>query len=136
APGRERAISPSEGFLGKPAVAAATLQKHQVQTYSVQQGDTLSGVADQFGLSIDTLRWANGLTDLDTLALDQKLLVPPVDGVLLTVKQGETLDSLAAKYQVASGAIIEFNLIRDPDHLGPGTQLMIPDGIGAPLPVT
>jgi surface antigen/LysM repeat protein len=131
----DRTESAGRGFILKPA-AAATLpaQKRAIQTYSVHQGDTLWALSDRFGINIDTIRWANGLSDVDTLALDQKLLLPPIDGVLVSVKAGETLAQIAAKYKSTSTNIIEYNLIRDPDHLAPGTQLMIPDGVGAGLP--
>jgi surface antigen len=130
----DRMESATRGFIIKPAVATVTVPRREIQTYSIQQGDTLWALSDKFNVSIDSLRWANGITNIDTLALDQKLLIPPVDGVLATVKAGDTIKSLAAKYGVDVNSIIEFNLIRDPDHLTAGTQLMIPGGVGAPLP--
>jgi len=129
-----RVESPDRGFIIKPTAANVTPKKHDVQTYTVVDGDTVSGIADQFGLRVDTLRWANNLSDVDTLALDQKLLIPPVNGVLLTTKAGDTLQALADKYGVAVATIIDFNLIHDPNTLPAGTQLMIPDGTGVAAP--
>jgi surface antigen len=131
--GAERTLTPSRGFLIKPSISAAVPQKHEVQTYSVVKGDSLAGISDQFGISIDTLRWANNLSHLKSLSLGEKLLIPPVDGVLLTTKAGDTVNGLAAKYSVAANVIIEYNLIRDPDHVAPGTQLMLPSGAGESL---
>jgi LysM repeat protein len=131
----DRMESANRGFILKPvATATAAPQKRDIQTYSVKQGDTVLALSYRFGINVDTIRWANGLTDVDTLKLDQKLLMPPVDGVLTTVKAGDSLDAIAAKYQSTPTAITEFNLIRDPEHLAAGAQLMIPDGVGAPLP--
>ncbi|HEV3231463.1 MAG TPA: LysM peptidoglycan-binding domain-containing protein [Candidatus Dormibacteraeota bacterium] len=131
----DRPASADRGFILKPVVPAPAPVKKAVETYSVQQGDTLSAISARFGLTLDTLRWANHLTDLDTLALDQKLLIPPVNGVLVTVAPGQTVSTLAAKYGVAAADIVEFNLLRDPDHLQPGIQVMVPNGIGAAMPV-
>jgi N-acetylmuramoyl-L-alanine amidase len=129
-----RVESPDRGFIIKPTAANVTPKKRDIQTYSVQDGDTVSSIADKFGLTVDTIRWANNMSDVDTLALDQKLLVPPVNGVLLTTQAGDTLTGLAAKYGVAVGTIIDFNLIHDPNKVAPGTQLMISDGTGAVAP--
>ena len=126
--------SATRGYIIKPMAAATSAEAHQVQTYSVQQGDTVSGIGERFNIHIATIRWANNLSDVDNLSLGQQLLIPPVDGVLLRVKDGDTVDSLAAKYHSAAGAIIEFNAIRNPDKLVPGTQVMIPDGVGAAAP--
>jgi surface antigen len=131
--GAERAASPSRGFLIKPAAATGTPVKRAIDSYTVVDGDTISGIASQFGLTIDTLRWANGLSNVDKLSLGQKLLIPPINGVLITVSAGQTLDKLAQKYSVAKQAIIDFNLIRDPNNVPVGTQLMVPDGAGDPL---
>jgi N-acetylmuramoyl-L-alanine amidase len=129
-----RVDSPDRGFIIKPTAANVTPRKRDVQTYSVQGGDTVSSIADQFGLTVDTIRWANNMSDVDTLSLDQKLLIPPVNGVLLTTKPGDALTALADKYGVPIGTIIDFNLIHDPNTLAPGTQLMIPEGTGAAAP--
>jgi LysM repeat protein len=131
-----RTESPDRGFILKPAAANVTPEKHDTQTYVVQDGDTVSAIADHFGVTVDTIRWANNMADADTLSLDQKLLVPPVNGVLVTVKAGDTVDSLAAKYTTQAGTIIDFNLVHDPNHLTVGAQLMIPDGTGAAAPVS
>jgi surface antigen len=131
-----RSESPDRGFIIKPAAANVTPVKHDTQTYSVLDGDTVSAIAEHFGVTVDTIRWANNLSDVDTLSLGQKLLVPPVSGVLVSVKAGDTVDSLAAKYGTQAGTIIDFNLVHDPSHLTLGAQLMIPDGAGEAAPVT
>ena len=129
-----RVESPDRAFIIKPAAANVTPRKRDTQTYVVQDGDTVSAIAEKFGVTVDTIRWANSLSDVDTLSLGEKLLVPPVSGVLVTVKAGDTIETLAAKYGTQDGTIIDFNLVRDPSHLAPGTQLMLPDGAGDPAP--
>jgi len=46
------------------------------QEYTVQQGDSLSSIATQFGTTADELARINGITDPNTLNVGQKLQVP------------------------------------------------------------
>ncbi len=104
-----------------------------ITTYTMKLGDTVSNIAAQFGLTVDTLRWSNNLLDLDAVAPGQSLVIPPANGVLVKVQPGMQLAALAAQYHVAVQDIIDFNLLRDADHLAAGSFLMVPDGQGPPL---
>ena len=117
---------------------ATTTQKSDrprdsVLSYTVKEGDTLSTVADTFGLNINTIKWAN--TDLkgEKLAIGQKINIPPVDGVVVKVSRGETVYSLAKKYQSEAQKIVNFpfNDFADLDTfaLASGQTLVIPDGV-------
>lgn len=46
------------------------------QTYTVQAGDTLSGIAAQFGVELDALMEANNITDPNTVIVGQELIIP------------------------------------------------------------
>src|SRR5207247_8892609 len=95
--------------------------------------DTVQNVAGRFGLTVDTLRWANNITDVTSVVQGQRLLVPPVNGILVKVQQNTQLSGLAIQYHVNVQDIIDFNLIRDPAHLKAGTMLMLPDGVGSAM---
>ncbi len=45
-------------------------------TYVVQSGDTLSVIAERFGVSIDALSQANQITDVNTIRPGQELIIP------------------------------------------------------------
>ncbi|GAC1333012.1 MAG: hypothetical protein NVSMB17_12850 [Candidatus Dormibacteria bacterium] len=121
----------SRGFILKPAGLGQTVQTHRdVVTYSVQDGDVLGAIAEKYGLRLDTLRQTNQLADVDTLALGQKLLIPPTNGVLVKVATGDTVPALADKYHVDAATVIGYNAVRNPLQLTTGTYLMIPDGTG------
>ncbi len=110
-----------------------TSDRKDVITYVVQSGDTLSGLACKFGVSIATIRWANidKLSDNpDELDFREVLTIPPMDGVLHTVATGDTLESLANRYQVDVSTIVGWapnNLARGED-LKVGREIMIPNG--------
>jgi LysM repeat protein len=123
------------GVFLKPAAPVEQITaRRDPARYRVQPGDTISQIAANFKLTIDSVRWANRLADIDTLKIGQELWIPPVNGVLVAVAAGDTVAGLAAKFKVDAQAIIDFNLLRDPDHLVAGTTVMIPDGQGEPLP--
>jgi LysM repeat protein len=64
-------------------VATTTTVVMGEQTYTVQQGDTLSYIAGQFGVTIEALVVANGLANPDAIQAGQKVIIPS-GGVLPT----------------------------------------------------
>ncbi len=107
--------------------------RREVTTYEMKPGDTVANVAGQFGLTVATVRWANDIQDLTAVAAGQKLLIPPVNGVMVKVQPGMQLATLATRYHVQAQDVIDFNLLRDPEHLVAGSFLMLPDGLGPAL---
>ena len=106
--------------------------RDQVVTYVVKQGDTLQKVADQFGISVDTIKWANDLKS-DALRIDQSLQIPPVTGIVYKVKDGDTIYTIAKKFRVDAQNIVNFpfNDFTDLDTfaLAIGQTLIVPGGI-------
>ncbi|HJV32699.1 MAG TPA: M23 family metallopeptidase [Patescibacteria group bacterium] len=94
----------------------------------VQQGDTVSGIAKKYGISVNTILWANDLTARSVLRLGQELTVLPVSGVLHEVKRGETLGAIAKKYGSDVDKILAANLVKSPTAVQIGQRLIIPDG--------
>jgi len=104
-----------------------------IRSYIVEAGDTISGIAEKFGLNIETIIWAN--RDLennpDLLWVGQELTILPVDGVYHQVGSGDTIDGIASTFQVDSEAIINYPLNElDPENpiIQPGEWLVIPGG--------
>jgi len=122
------AVSTSEtNVVGKPQIVTTALKsRSDIKTYVAVAGDTVSSVAQKFGITSDSIKWSNGLTS-DTLALGAKLVIPPVNGVVYTVKSGDTVQSLASKYKANADQIVAYN---DAEISGitPGEQILIPNG--------
>ena len=95
--------------------------------YTVEGGDTLSGIGSKFKISTDALKYVNGLTDNSVLRPGQEITIPPVSGLIHEVEDGDTMSSIAKKYDVAEQAILDFNYILDSSTLAVGTELVIPD---------
>src|SRR5581483_12290269 len=83
--------------VGPPADVEGPLTERITQ-YSVAPGDTLQELAQRFGISTDTLVWANALSDPDRLSPGQELTVLPVSGVVHVVSEGESVAGLAEPY--------------------------------------
>ena len=60
------------------AVESTTTMPEAVEYYTIQQGDTLFGIAQSFGVTLEDLIAFNGITDPDAIEAGQKLKVPPV----------------------------------------------------------
>ncbi len=104
-----------------------------LETYKVKSGDTLVGIAHKFDVSMMTLWWANKLKSKDDLRIGQVLRIPPVNGLVITVKETDTLESLAAKYDVSEARIVDLNELADPT-LVVDQVLILPGAKGAPIP--
>jgi cell wall-associated NlpC family hydrolase len=111
------------------------------RTYEVQAGDTLAGIADTFGVDVDTILSSNGIDDPDTIRPGSELRILPVKGLEYEVQPDETLADIANKYQVDLGLLLDYNDLNDPDVIHIGAKLVVPGGklrpdlVPAPAPV-
>ena len=101
----------------------------EVTEYVVEPGDTLSSIAENFNVSLNTILWANDLTKSSTLKLGQTLVILPVSGVIHQVQKGETLGGIANTYKVTSDSIIAFNDLTVSGNIYIGDILIIPNGV-------
>lgn len=95
--------------------------------YIVKQGDTISQIAQMYGVSVKTVFWANKLQEENTIKPGDKLEIPPVTGVIHQVKNGETINSIAVKYKVDQVKILAYNDLKETDNLKTDQKLVIPD---------
>ncbi len=104
----------------------------QVEIYVVQDGDSLWGISNQFGVDIDTLRWANPALERnpDELAVGQELNILPVEGVYHFVEEDDTIETIAVLYGVAPDDITGYppNALFPPYELETGDAIIVPYG--------
>ena len=124
-----------DGTLLKPVVVDTTVAdgSDQLRTYVVRSGDTLTGIASKMGVSMMTIWWANKLNSKDALHIGQKLVIPPVNGLVVTVGATDTLASVAAAHHVDPQDIVATNQLTD-TTLVIGQVLILPGARGAAIP--
>ncbi|MBI2636676.1 MAG: peptidoglycan DD-metalloendopeptidase family protein, partial [Parcubacteria group bacterium] len=98
-------------------------------TYVVQDGDTISEVAEQFNVSTNTILWENKIGPRDFIKPGQELVILPTTGVAHTVSRGDTLNAIASRYRAKAEDILEVNKLADASELVVGAKIVVPDGI-------
>ncbi len=99
-----------------------------VKIYEVQSGDTVSGIAKNFGITTNTILWANEIDNIDSIKPGDKIFILPVAGLSYTVKSGDSLKSIAEKYKAKEDKIIAFNDLPANGVITPGMEIIIPEG--------
>jgi len=106
----------------------------EVQTYTVEMGDSVFEIANQFEIKPETLLWANysQLNDNpDMISVGMQLNLPPVDGVYYEWQAGDTLELVAGRFEAKIEEILNWpgnNLDLTDPVLEPGTWVMVPGG--------
>ena len=123
------------GPSGTAADVANSLPPGNISAYVVRPGDTLSEIADMFGVSVNTIVWANNLGSVRDVHPGDTLVILPVSGVKRTIVKGDTLKSLAKKYSADANEIAEYNGLDPASPLAVGSDIIIPGGeLSAPTP--
>ena len=108
---------------------------------TVKPGDTISDLADRYGVSVGSLMRANGIRNSNHVEAGQTLRLPSgARGVVSagkgrhTVKGGDTLGGIAAQYRVKERDLIAINSLRSADHVELGQTLKLPTSAVFPKP--
>lgn len=101
----------------------------QISIYVVREGDTLSQIAELFGVSTNTIVWGNDLRRGNVIQPGQTLAILPVSGITHTVKKGDTLASIVKKYEGDMGEVLEFNGLSEGASLAVGDSVVVPYGV-------
>ena len=102
----------------------------QVSIYVVREGDTLSGIAKLFGVSVNTIVWANdslNISRTSPLKTGQTLVILPVSGINYVVKKGDTIQKIVSKYKADLTEVLRYNDITVNSPLAIGDTVIIPD---------
>lgn len=108
----------------------------EIIVYTVKSGDSPAGIAKRFGITLNTLLWANDLKSASLIKVGDQVVILPVSGVQYKIKRGDTIESIAKRFKpkdetdIASvvSDILQFNGLAVNEDLEEGSTIIIPDG--------
>lgn len=121
------ALLPESGPEGTLADVAEGNAHGSISVYVVRTGDTLSQVSRMFGVSVNTIIWANNIRN-GIIRPGDSLVILPISGVQHIVKAGDTIASIAKKYSADAREVALFNNLSVNEKLAVGDTVIIPDG--------
>jgi murein DD-endopeptidase MepM/ murein hydrolase activator NlpD len=106
--------------------------RDKIIDYTVEKGDSLSTIAEKFGISTETIRWTNDLPN-DNITVGDSLKILPVTGIAYKVAKGDSVYTIAKKLDTDAQKIVDFpfNDFANAETftLVEGQILIVPDGI-------
>jgi murein DD-endopeptidase MepM/ murein hydrolase activator NlpD len=132
-PSRPQPLARGGSIIGsRNPVTVAAEGTRPVQEVTIHDGDTMATMANYYDVSVEAIAYANGMNDAHSLQLGQKLLIPPAEGALYTVKDGDTVDSIASRFKVDAAVVLTYNRCTfEPEQCAPGQKIFVR---GAALP--
>lgn len=115
--------------------------------YTVKAGDTLSGIANNYQTTVNTLARLNNLANPNLIYVGQRLLVQQAatpsqpqpttpstrttTAATYTVKAGDTLGQIAANHQTSVNQLVQLNKLANPNLIYVGQVLTIKQATSA-----
>lgn len=99
----------------------------QISIYKVRAGDTLSGIAKMFNVSVNTIVWTNELGKNPVIREGQTLVILPISGIKYVVKKGDTIKGVVGRYKADLEEVLQYNDLTLSSVLTVGDTLIIPD---------
>lgn len=127
-------ITPETSHTPAPETAK---EERTTFTYSVRSGDSLSVIANRFGVTVDVIRTENQLTS-DTLQVGQSLTIPnglnepeltganTITYTTHTVVSGDNIWNLSIRYGIPQNELLRENNLTTRSLLSIGQKLKIP----------
>lgn len=125
----DSALYPEVGS-GSESVTPSSFSKNndKISTYVVQEGDTISQIAEMFSVSTNTIRWGNDIDTNDVINPGDRLVILPINGVRHTIEKGDTIKSIAKEYEGDVDEILRFNELTLDSEIAVGDVVVVPNG--------
>jgi murein DD-endopeptidase MepM/ murein hydrolase activator NlpD len=121
---------------GRNPLTVLTLDAHPSQTYTLSATDTLWTIANYYGLTAESIAFANRISDPYHLQLGRQIVIPPSNGALYTVADGDTIESVAARFKVDPAVIKDYNrLWLEPQNFAAGAPIFVQNAVLPTLPL-
>lgn len=116
-------------LFATPGAIAQEDDGQEVTTHMVVPGETLYGIAARYGVSIESIAEANGISNYDLLPSGRPLIIPAPPGQtgrVHIVQRGQNLSRIAAIYGIPVEEIVLANDLPNPNYIFAGQRLLIP----------
>jgi surface antigen len=119
--------------VAKPQIitdaTSGTQSRKDITEYTVEDGETVTSIAQKYNLSAESVKWSNGINS-DSLQKGTKLVLPPKNrtGLVYKPNASDTIEKLAEKYKTTAEKIIAFNDLELTNSLPTNEYIFIPDG--------
>lgn len=125
----------STGPIGEDEIASLGTNTGEISVYTVRPGDALSQVAEMFGVTANTIKWANDLSKSTEIQPGDTLIILPIAGVSHVVKSGDSISSIAKKYEGDVEEILAYNQLDSASDVAIGDTVIVPGGAMQAAPV-
>lgn len=126
--GEAAVVAPQSPSVGEESnFTSSYANDKQASIYVVREGDTLGEVADMFGVSVNTIVWANDIQGR-SISPQDVLVILPTSGVRHEAEEGDTLESIAKRYDSSVEEIRDYNQLDTDDELAVGAIIDVPGG--------
>lgn len=115
-----------------PVLAVPPAQEGRI--HIVQAGESLSEIAERYGVSVEAIAAANDIPDAHWIAAGQQLVIPSIHAdpsnapflVPRAVQPGDTLTLIARRYRISPQALAQANHVVNPHLIHLGQTLFVP----------
>lgn len=121
-------VNPEDYLLGRKSLVQERSEIKDDVYYTVKAGDSLSEIAEEYGITCEELAKINEIADPDFISVGQKIKVPMPREKTYRVGKGDTLSGIAKKYHTTWEKLYEKNKDRigdNPDFIRVGLVLRI-----------
>lgn len=123
----DEALLSETGPSGTVADIEEGFSDGKIDTYVVKKGDSLSVIANMFGVSVNTIVWANDIKN-SSIKEGQSLIILPISGIKHKVKSGDSLKSVTIKYKGDLEEVLQYNDLSVDSSLAVGQEIIVPNG--------
>lgn len=121
------ALAPSADMTFQ-VLGSLSSKRNEIEEHIIEQGDTLSSIADKFDISLETILWANNMSSRSVIQPGQTLVILPTTGVLHLVRNGDTVSQIAQTYKIEADDLIVFNDLKGGADIYVGDIIIVPEG--------